>query len=84
MTDRELQSLRNLGTEGEAAADEIVALREALAGTVHVLDALRTYGKPKYEYAQGRAGSMLRVQNVIESATALLTPNAALCGPSRG
>jgi hypothetical protein len=75
LTDKELQSLRNLGNEGEAAADEIVALREALAGTVHVLDALRTYGKAKYEYAQGRAGSMLRVQNVIESATALLTPN---------
>jgi hypothetical protein len=33
MTDRELQSLRNLGNEREAAADEIVRLRAAVMST---------------------------------------------------
>lgn len=31
LTDKELQSLRNLGNEAEAAADEIAELREAYA-----------------------------------------------------
>ena len=31
LTDQELQSLRNLGNEAEAAADEILQLRAALA-----------------------------------------------------
>ncbi len=31
MTDQEFQSLRNMGNEAEAAADEIERLREALA-----------------------------------------------------
>jgi hypothetical protein len=31
LTDKELQTLRNLGNEGEVAADEIEALRAALA-----------------------------------------------------
>ncbi|MFO0293755.1 MAG: hypothetical protein ACK51F_10485 [Rhodospirillales bacterium] len=75
----------------EEAADELdrlraenVALREALAGTVNVLDLLRTYADAKYDYASSRAGTLVHVARTIDATTALLTPNAALCGHRDG
>lgn len=40
LTDQELQSLRNLGNEAEAAADEIVRLRSALTVAANRMDML--------------------------------------------
>ncbi len=65
------------------AADEVARLREALAGAVHVLDLLRTYGRVKYDYAQGRAGSMVNVAVVIDAGRAVLEPNAKAPEPQR-
>jgi hypothetical protein len=65
------------------AADEIERLREALEGTVHVLDMLRTYGRARYDYAQSRSGSMVNVAVVIDAGRAALEPNAEAPEPQR-
>jgi hypothetical protein len=51
-------------------------LREALAGMVTLLETLRTDGKSRYCYVQARAGQMVHVADAIDSARALLGPNA--------
>ena len=45
LTDKELQSLRNLGNEAEAAADEIVRLRGLVQDFLDFLEPMR-FGRP--------------------------------------
>lgn len=71
-----------LAARAESLRAENAELRAALAGTVNVLDLLRTYGGAKYDYASSRAGTLVHVARTIDAANALLPPNAALCGPT--
>lgn len=61
----------------DAKDAEIERLRAELAGMLTLLEVLRTKGESRYCYVESRAGQMVHVAEVIDSARALLGPNVA-------
>lgn len=54
----------------------VATLTARLAGMVTLLELLRTSGKSRYCYAQGRDGQMVHVADAIDEARALLGSSA--------
>lgn len=74
LTDKELQTLRNIGNEAEAAADEIEHLRGALERAADVArNACEGWNDALMHEGANMAGEAVRQ---------LLTPNASNEGPA--
>jgi uncharacterized protein YukE len=69
LTNQQLQSLRNMGNEAEAAADEIARLREQRADLLQCLTRCA-----ESAFAEGQAGERERIRALVE---AVRTENAA-------
>jgi hypothetical protein len=74
LTARELQTLRNMGNEAEAAAEEIDALRAEVGGLRHALSRALAEMRHANEVMLREAGVGVIDINTIALARAALTP----------